>query len=45
MKWMAFQKAISVDISHTSIAKSIKHDAMSMCDVSDMYVRMYVVIM
>ena len=45
MKWMAFQKAISVDISHTSVAESIKLDAMGTYDVCDMYVRMYVVIM
>ena len=45
MKWMAFQKDISVDISHTSVAESIKLDAMGTCDVCDMYVRMYVVIM
>ena len=42
MKWMAFQKDISVDISHTSVAESIKLDAMGTCDVCDMYVRMYV---
>ena len=42
MKWMAFQKAISVDTSHTSVAESIKLDAMGTCDVCDMYVRMYV---
>ena len=42
MKWMAFQKAISVDISHISVAESIKLDAMGMCDVCDMYVSMYV---
>ena len=42
MKWMAFQKAISVDISHTSVDESIKLDAMGMCDVCNMYVRMYV---
>ena len=35
---------ISVDISHTSVAESIKLDAMGMCDVCDVYVRMYVVI-
>ena len=45
MKWMVFQKSISVDISHTSVAESIKLDAMGMCDVCDMYVCMYVVIM
>ena len=39
MKWMAFQKTISVDISHTSVAESIKLDAMGTCD---MYVCMYV---
>ena len=33
MKWMAFQKAISVDISQTFVAESIKLDAMGMCDV------------
>ena len=42
MKWMAFQKAISVDISHISVAESIKLDAMGTCDVCDMYVRMYI---
>ena len=42
MKWMAIQKAISVDISHTSVDESIKLDAMGMCDVCNMYVRMYV---
>ena len=42
---MAFQKDISVDISHTSVVESIKLDAMGTCDVCDMYVRMYVVIM
>ena len=42
MKWM---KTISVDTSHTSIAESIKLDIMGMCDVCDMYVSMYVVIM
>ena len=49
MKWMAFQKDISVDISHTSVAtsvaESIKLDAMGTCDVCNMYVRIYVVIM
>ena len=40
MEWMAFQKDISIDISHTSVAESIKLDAMGMCDVCDMYVRM-----
>ena len=41
MKWMAFQKDISVDISHTSVAESIKHDAMGMCGVYGMCVHMY----
>ena len=45
MKWMAFQKAISVDISHTSVAESIKLDAMGTCYMCNMYVRIYVVIM
>ena len=45
MKWMAFQKDISVDISHTSVAESIKLDAMGTCDMYDMYVHVYVVIM
>ena len=45
MKWMTFQKDISVDISHISVAECIKLDAMGMCDVCDVYVRMYVVIM
>ena len=33
VKWMAFQKAISVDTNHISIAESIKLDTIGMCSV------------
>ena len=33
VKWMAFQKAISVDTAQTSVAESIKLDTMGLCNV------------